>query len=498
MKKLYFIYFLLFNAFPLFSFSQKLGEEISFQEKGSKILAVENNSNGSITVSSFKNDKEKVVFSVQSFDKNLKSYFCEHHTFSITGNQKRELIKVFKLGDTQYLATSFFDLSKKTNQLECYEINDKGINISSLKVLDEMPAFAINNCGNYRLAVSNENTRLAIIRENIVDKLKNESIHILSYDENLELLINKDHIFDIPGKSTPVNIPFINNSGDLFFIKKIRDRESYKYQIYCINALQKEIHSKPIHVSTVFISDIRAEIVKNGELLICGFYSTVNYTDYEGLFYFRFNSNGNVSHKFHQILGSDIRSLYVPKKDASKPGFGITGFSLQHIVPLDSGGVYLLAERSKSIMSGENENFQYEDILVIMIDHLGNIKWGKSIKKQQSSQNDKAKWNSYSYWNNHDTLYFVYNKMSSEPSLTQVGERKRVDEFGKFTFAGPIFVKMLPNGEITSNSMIKLFDSGKQKAINPEKMGFNLKTNKAFFISESFFGDYRSLVEINY
>jgi len=96
-----------------------------------------------------------------------------------------------------------------------YPVTEKGILEDERKEIDRLPAYNAGNTGRFRVNVSPDHQFLVVLRENIYDKAKNETIALHRYDTDLNQVWTKTHAFSILSKNQTVNIPFVNNKGDL-------------------------------------------------------------------------------------------------------------------------------------------------------------------------------------------------------------------------------------------------------------------------------------------
>jgi hypothetical protein len=453
-------FLLLFLLVNTSSFAQKIewefGEEKTGTHNDLKPLSILGTDDGTFVLRGNESGSLQRL-SVEYFDDNKESQLFYVHYFDAAETDKVFFEGAATLDGKPYVFVSHFQNTNRKHNLYAYSIGKKSIDAIGKKELMSMPAFTNANCGSYTVRFSPDGTQFVVTQESPSDKTRNESISISGFDKTLSKLWTKDHTFDIPSRPMPVNVPYINDKGDVFIIKKDRDKDAYKYQVIMINQNGAHLSRQPVNLNGAFLSDIKAGITSNGQLAVCGFYSTANYFDYEGMFYFRYDAAGSIAGKHTEPLSADILGLFLGKKNATKPGAALVGFTLEHIVPTSDGGLYMLAEKTSQVTDKPGqEHYLFEDILVLAIDEHGNVKWGRQIRKKQESMNDGGKWSSYNYWTHEDTLHIIFNKVVIDEQLPKTGKKSKGDEFGDATFGGSTWNYIAPNGTIFNMPLLTL------------------------------------------
>lgn len=490
---------LLFFLAPVFLFSQeretiRLGEE-SGQSQGHdlRILSIWKAENGHTFVlrGNFRGDATR--YTLEVFNKEMKSYAYHTARFEVGESDKFFFVEAPVLNGIPYLICSKYIAAQKKHVLLAYEYDDNGIHSEKGRELFSIPAFNPNNCGKYRMNLSADKNYAAVNVDYPSDKTKNENIQIIRFDAQLEITWKKEYTFETISRANPVNIPLVNDKGDLFIIKKDFNKTNYKFQILSVDGNSGVIVAKPINVNGVFISDIRGGITSEGRLAVSGFYSSIGYTEYEGMFYFAFDASGNTVAKHHETLPVDMLAQFIGKKEASKEKASIPGFLLQHLIPTQDGGMIALAEKTSTVKDGEKEKHEYGDILAMSMDNAGNIRWSQNISKKQNSINDHALWSSYNYWVHNDTLNILYNKVDLDESISKTGKRKKADEFGEFSFAGTVHVMVTPKGQMTSSSLIAMHRKHSiPMAMDPD-MIYQDQEGAVYFMLEDYIGKFHCL-----
>lgn len=450
---------------PRFSF----GEEAATTHADLRLTSISKSENGKKIVlrSNFSNDATR--YSVEVFDEGNNPIAFHPHKIIIPESDKLFYVETVVLNQNIFTFISHYQSAQKQFVLYAIPVTENGFHEDKKILLEKFPAFNPGNCGNYRINVSPSKKQIVLLHEPPSDKTKNESISVRVFDTELKESWRKDHVFEIPSRANPVNLPFINNKGDVFIIKKDRDKTQYKYLILAIDNSSHYLSSKPINVTSLMISDIKATLLESGQLAVFGFYSSQNYSDYEGMFYFAFDASGAVTAKHHERLSSEVLSLFMSKKEAGKDESSLKGFHLQHLIAQKSGGLYIVAEKNKMISENNNDFYLSEDILVLNLDPHGNLKWGNAIRKKQESYNDHGKWNSYNFWLHNDTLNILYNKVLPDDQLTKSGKKKKPDEFGENTVFGTSWIKVQPDGMSGINPLLQLHTgSSLPMSFNPE------------------------------
>ncbi len=474
---------------PLFLVAQPLttpeysrGRIISSTQSDLNLCSISEWKNYKLVVrSNYKGDATR--YTVEVFDHENNRAEFSTHKFTIPESDRLSFVEVVSQGDVTYLLVSKFSASEKATILFAYPVTEKGILEDERKEIDRLPAYNAGNTGRFRVNVSPDHQFLVVLRENIYDKAKNETIALHRYDTDLNQVWTKTHAFSILSKNQTVNIPFVNNKGDLYLIKKDRDKETFKYYILAAEAKGTIISEKPLQLGNIFISDIRAALLQNGNLGVAGFYSTQGYDSYEGSFYFAFDSKTGVAVKHNESLNSEILTLFMAKKDASKSGTALFGFNLHHLIAQENGGMYLIAEKTQQVTEKTAERYTYEDLLILNYDEQGNIKWGKSIRKKQETWGDDGKWSSYNYFLYNDTLNILFNKVIFDDQLTKTGKKKKADEFGESTGYGTNWARVFPNGQIQITPLTGMHQGTVPLTLNPEIL-YSDTTGKVFVVTE--------------
>jgi hypothetical protein len=495
---------ILFFLAPVFLFAQereliRLGEE-SVQSQGHdlRILSIWKAENGHTYVLRGNYRGDATRYTLEVFNKEMKSYAYHPTRFEVGESDKFFFVEAPVLNGIPYLICSKYIAAQKKHLLIAYEYDENGIHSEKGRELFSIPAFNPNNCGKYRMNLSANKHFAAVNVDYPSDKTKNESIQLIRFDAQLEITWKKEYTFETISRANPVNIPLVNDKGDVFVIKKDFNKTNYKFQILCVDGSIGNIIAKPINVNGVFISDIRGGITSEGKLALAGFYSSIGYTEYEGMFYFAFDASGNTVAKHHETLPVEMLAQFIGKKEASKEKASIPGFLLQHLVPTQDGGMIAMAEKTANVTEGEKEKHEYGDLLVMSMDNSGNIRWSQNVSKKQYSINDRALWSSYNYWMHNDTLNILYNKVDLDESISKTGKRKKADEFGEFSFAGTMHVMITPKGQMTSTPLTAMHRKHTLPMAMDPDMVYQDREGAVYFLIEDYVGKIHRLGVLNF
>lgn len=443
-----------------------------------------------------KETNETIEMELSLFGSDLTIISQNEFSLPVATNEKWFYLGSTIINDVPWLFVSHFSLDKKKHHAVAIPLSEKGIDIENKKSLEIIPSFSSNNPGNFKVELSLDKNYILLFRENPSDKTKNETFAVTVFDNKFNQLWHKDHTTDIVSKTNLFNQPLITNDGTVFIVKKDRDKTQFKFSAFFIDNTSHSVSTKPISVTPKIITDIKASVNADHQLVLFGFYSTIDYSFYEGLFCFAFDRSGNQVIKHLENLNSDLKSNFMSKKEADKGDVELSGFTLEHIVPLSEGGFYALSEKTHQVTEKEGEHYSYGDIMIIAMDKNGNMKWGKGVKKNQQSMNDNAKWSSFNYFVYNDTLHLLYNKVIADPSLVKNGKLSKPDEFGDRSFAGTNWHWFAPDGVHAGAALTGMHKTNEiPMALNLEMVFVNEKM-ESFIMSEDYFDKKTRMISI--
>lgn len=443
-----------------------------------------------------KTTAETIEMELSLYGSDLAIISQNEFSLPVSLNEKWFYLGSAVIEDIPWLFVSHFSLDKKKHHAFAIPMSEKGMDIENKKLLESIPSFSSNNAGSFTIEMSQDKNYILLFRENPSDKTKNETFAVTVFDTKLNQLWTKEHHTDIPSKTNPVNQPLITNDGTVYIVKKDRDKAVYKFTAFFIDNSTHSVSSKPVSVSPKIITDIKAMTNASHQLVIFGFFSTTDYTLYEGLFCYAYDQSGNQVVKHVENINSDVKSNFMSKKEAEKSDASLSGFTLEHLVPLAAGGFYALSEKTHQVTEKEGEHFSYGDILVIAMDQNGNMKWGKGVKKNQQSMNDDARWSSFNYFVYNDTLHLFYNKVIIDPALPKTGKLTKPDEFGDKTFAGTSWHWFAPDGIHNGSPLTEMHKTNEVSMAFNSEMIYASEKMEGFMILEDYFSKKTKMISV--
>lgn len=393
-------------------------------------------------------------------------------------------ITFLNAGVIQHVYTVFFSRINEKKNLNELVVLQYGDGVAIERTIDSIEIKSITNTGIYHVSISPKGQAFAVLKEDFIEKNRQESAHVLVFTETFEKISDLSLTFPVPSKPNPVNKIFVTDKGDVFIIKKDREKTDYKFYLHAYNGELKGWNQKQVNIPGKKISDIDACLNSSQEFIVAGFYNTFNVSDYEGYFYDRFDASLKPMARLNKKFEADFMANFIGKKAASKDDAVISDYYFEHLFAGNNDEIFIIAEKEEYESANGIEKYLYGDILYMQFDKEGSIKNAGSLKNKQESQNDKGEWSSFNYAVTNDTLHLFHNELSESDSK---------NKFGESTFYGTYHSKIYRINQsktILSNEMIlkeydnSIFPKAEKLAFHPNLV-YQTSDNYLLFLSMS-------------
>lgn len=366
-------------------------------------------------------EENNTTYKIQqlTFDSNLVTYENIKLEWKKGPNDK---ITFLNAGIIQHVYTAFYsriDEKKNTHELIAVRFGD---NVGIERMVDSFQIKSLSNTGAYQVSISPKGEAFAVLKEAFIEKNKQESADVFIFDPNFTRLNELSLTFSAQSKPNPVNKIFATDKGDVFIIKKDREKNEYKFYVHAFNAELKGWNQKQITLPGKKVSDIDACLNSSQEFIVAGFYNTFDVTSYEGYFYNRFDVSLKPLVRMNKRFTPDFMADFIGKKAANKSDAVISGYYFENLLPGNNDEIFIVAEKEGYENANGKENFSYEDILYLHFDKEGTIKNSGSLKNKQITENDNGEWSSFNYAVTADTLHFYHNEVNDSDSKNKFGE----------------------------------------------------------------------------
>lgn len=369
-----------------------------------------------------KNESYSVI--VTLYDSSMIAKNKASHQWTKSANDKIQFLGATVIRKKHFSLFSKITESTLTNELVLLE-NDNGV--ITEKSLDKYEIKSLTNTGAYKITFSPNGKTMLVMKESLIEKGKNEGVTFQLYDEGFTKFSDLSLSFTVMSKPNPVNKAFITNKGDVFLIKKDREKTEYKFYLYAYNADLKGWNQKQINIPGKMISDIDATLNSSQEFIVAGFYNTIDVSSYQGYFYYRFDASLKFASKINNNFTAEFMTNFIGKKAAAKEDAVISGYWFENLIAAPDNNIYLVAEKEEFEELNGIEKNKYGDILYMQLDKEGTVKNSGMLKNKQETENDKGEWSSFNYASVKDTLHIFHNEVNPSDSKSK---------FTDATFAG--------------------------------------------------------------
>ncbi|HLP10868.1 MAG TPA: hypothetical protein VK177_02990 [Flavobacteriales bacterium] len=258
-----------------------------------------------------------------------------------------------------------------------------------------------------------------------------EEITFIVYDENGNEESNTKAQMDLDSKQNVRNYPQITNNGNVFFLKKDKDKNIPRYFICSYEPATKNLNKKLVALTNTNITEIRGQVTPQNEFLVGGFTASSPEHFYEGYYLFKFDLACIQKFKTQGQFDEATFLKFLSKKEYSKDPV-IKDFYIDNITILPTGKIFMSAECYKEEKSGEVMWALYKDVMLLSFDEAGKYKTAFKYAKIQPLKADQSLWASYKVFPNNDTLVIAHNYVAKtegtknpEPLLTYVNVHER-------------------------------------------------------------------------
>jgi hypothetical protein len=377
---------------------------------------------------------------------------------NVTVEMMEDYVQVVLLNNTAYLLKSLFNKEAGKNTLTAVPITAEG-SYGQPIVLASMPAEKLAARGQFKASCSSDGSKLVVLAEPNFTKDANEKIGIYVFNSKLEKTSESTQTFSYPSTRAVFNEPHINNNGMIFLLKKTDMKgEGITYSIFSFNGSSlKEF--KMAFDGNKKAATLVSNMTNEGDFIVAGYYTEdakvkIGFgTAYHGSFVYKLNATGE------KWLANAINP-FEKRKDI-----------LARKVISYKNNTILLGEityTNSSARTGGSDPFARDysysglDIMVDGFDATGKPIYAQSIKKNNSSKNDYARWNSFFGDVINGKLYFIFMD-----DKTRYEEKKKWIVFGTVPKIA-VYATVDPiTGSLTATKPIENYDNpgNKEKAM---------------------------------
>ena len=265
----------------------------------------------------------------------------------------------------------------------------------------------------FKIAVSSNGQKVGILCERPYMKEKNEGVTIKILDKDLQLILTKDYSYALASMKRRFNVPFINNKGSLYILKRARIKTKNTYLLTLIKESGVEEHHD-VKLRSMRIADVTAAFNKDEELIVSGFYAGFKGIAFKGAFIIKYNESTLPVYRKELMLPENLISGLKSKKEISKFGNGLDKFHVKKLIVTPKGISYLIAEHL-SLDKTENESIEKrKGLAVVKYSSKGDFLWAAPIASNQVDNFNNGYWNSSIVVGTDTTLSVFYSPVGAE------------------------------------------------------------------------------------
>ncbi|HYG52736.1 MAG TPA: hypothetical protein VD905_17620, partial [Flavobacteriales bacterium] len=299
------------------------------------------------------------------------------------------------------------------------------------KVLAQFTVANKQHLGHAKFAQSLNLKKSLVFIETPYRSGEKEEITFIVYDENGKEESNNSAQMDLDSKQNVRNYPQVTNNGNIFFLKKDKEKNVPRYFICSFEPSTKNMNKKLVALSNTNITEIRGQATPQNDFLVGGFTASSPEHLYEGYYLFKFDLACIQKFRTQGQFDESTFLKFLSKKEFSKDPV-IKDYYIDNITVLPSGKIFMSAESYREEQAGNVTLSNYKDVMLVSFDEAGKFKTAFKYAKTQAVKAENHVWASYKLFPNNDTLVLAHNFIAKtegtknpEPVLTYVNVHER-------------------------------------------------------------------------
>jgi hypothetical protein len=326
--------------------------------------------------------------------------------------------------------------TRESISLKAQYINQDDLSITNEKV--DIYNFKLSkgrnkSYGEYRMAMSNSEQRVAFIVEHPGDDDSKSVATVKVFDDEFELKWKSKITLSSSKENTKLYSVDVSDQGMVHVLTKVysekkeREKDERNYEFYLLTVDESGILSEEkLELKSNYIHDIELRVTENGDIMCGGFYSKEGWTA-DGIFFMTLDGQSleikeySIKEFEMDFLTSGLSQRQAAKKERKKDKgkeVGLTNVVFREIIQREDGGAVLVGEYVRIFTTTSTDangntstttHYYYDDIYVINIDPEGQIEWAKKIPKYQHSSNDRGFYSGFFSMVKDDKIHFMFN-----------------------------------------------------------------------------------------
>lgn len=226
-----------------------------------------------------------------------------------------------------------------------------------------------------------------------------------------------------PDEDLQIKTVEIANDGTIFLLCKLlegareRSPNDARFLVFKYDPFTRQLKEIPFQLEGKFITDLQLKVDRENKLLLGGFYSLRNASQVLGMLYARLDTEtDSFLVRNTQAFNDAVLSHYLKERQIER-GQELSNFYLDDFVLRTDGGLLLLAEQYyvtqtsyrniNGFWSTQNQ-YHYDDILVVSVSPEGGIEWVTPVIKRQVA--DSPVELSYTHYVAGEYIYLLYKE----------------------------------------------------------------------------------------
>jgi hypothetical protein len=379
---------------------------------------------GGVLVYKHRRDKEVI----EAYDRNMA--LVRRKTLD-TGGETAETVNVFLTPDGGLIHFYAYK-RKRTEYLEAQRMDARLVDLGEPVLLDSVDHREDGNWDDFLVRQSLDRGLLLVFRLD-ARSTQLDGIHARVYDAALRPRFDEHLVLDGPDRFMLLQDGFISDRGDLAFAF-VRDHVRIKSddQPHVVFHIRPADFGLFRRLDVTELPDVKirefgvAWDQRNNRLVGAGFFNDGSRSYAAGVLFCSASASGEWVAKrfetFNPEFVTDVTGRSSRKRDE------IPLYEVQDLIVRSDGGVVLVSEYvNETAEAYEYTDYdpyyggyrtatryinyhEYEDILLLMIDPDGTVRWDDVIRKRQVSREDYGRNSSFALLNAQTRLFFIFNE----------------------------------------------------------------------------------------